>query len=175
MVVDGALNVWLNNNENYIQSPNENLAREFMELMTLGVNNSRSVTSPRRPERSLATPPISQTATSPSIAQQHYSTPLAILGTTSKLDARVSLRSSCPGIENAKFITERLWFRFVSGSTTPPASLAESFANRDISSLVSALVHSVCVERSRQRSREIAGRVVRRRVPSAQSAPFIVE
>jgi len=38
MVVDGALNVWLNNNENYIQSPNENLAREFMELMTLGVN-----------------------------------------------------------------------------------------------------------------------------------------
>ena len=39
MVVDGALNYWLDNEENYLTSPNENLARELMELMTLGVNN----------------------------------------------------------------------------------------------------------------------------------------
>ena len=38
MVVDGALNYWLDNEENYVTSPNENLARELMELMTLGVN-----------------------------------------------------------------------------------------------------------------------------------------
>ena len=38
MVTDGALNYWLDNEENYVTSPNENLARELMELMTLGVN-----------------------------------------------------------------------------------------------------------------------------------------
>ncbi len=38
MVVDGAFNYWLDNEENYVSSPNENMARELMELMTLGVN-----------------------------------------------------------------------------------------------------------------------------------------
>ena len=38
MVVDGALQYWLDNNSNTVKAPNENLARELMELFTLGVN-----------------------------------------------------------------------------------------------------------------------------------------
>ncbi len=143
MVVDGALNVWLNNNENYVQSPNENLAREFMELMTLGVNEftQRDVTAAARALTGYSTDQSNGVVTfNP---QQHYSAPLAILGTTSKLDAQSLASLIVSRDENAKFIAKRLWFRFVSGSTTPPASLAESFSNHEISSIVSALVHSV--------------------------------
>jgi uncharacterized protein (DUF1800 family) len=142
MVVDGALNVWLNNNENYIQSPNENLAREFMELMTLGVNKftQHDVTAAARALTGYSTDQSNGNVTF--IPKQHFSTPLVILGTKSKLNAESFASLVVSKDENARFITDRLWFRFVSGSTTAPASLAGSFASRDISSLVSALVHS---------------------------------
>lgn len=142
MVVDGALNYWLDNEENYLTSPNENLARELMELMTLGVNNftQHDVTSAARAltgySTDIATGAVRFNPT------QHYSKPVTILGTTKSFNAETlaSLLVSRP--ENAKFITDRLWFRFVSGSTTPPPSLAQSFANREIVSLVDALVRS---------------------------------
>jgi uncharacterized protein (DUF1800 family) len=142
MVVDGALNVWLNNNENFIQSPNENLAREFMELMTLGVNkfSQHDVTAAARALTGYST--VQSNGAVSFDAKQHFSTPLNILGTRAKLNAETFAALVVSKDENARFITDRLWFRFVSGSTTAPTSLAGSFANRDIASLVSALVHS---------------------------------
>ncbi len=142
IVVDGAMNVWLDNNDNYIQSPNENLAREFMELMTLGVNKftQHDVTAAARALTGYSTDQSNGNVTFN--AKQHFSKPLTILGTTSKLNAESLASLIVSKHENTKFITDRMWFRFVSGSTTPPASLAGSFADRDISSLVSALVHS---------------------------------
>ncbi len=142
MVVDGALNVWLNNNENYIQSPNENLAREFMELMTLGVNKftQHDVTAAARALTGYSTDQSNGNVTLN--LKQHFSTPLVILGTKSQLNAESFASLVVSKDENARFIMDRLWFRFVSGSTAAPASLAGSFASRDISSLISALVHS---------------------------------
>jgi uncharacterized protein (DUF1800 family) len=37
MFLDGALQIWLDGQDNTAKAPNENLAREFMELFTLGV------------------------------------------------------------------------------------------------------------------------------------------
>lgn len=142
MVVDGAFNYWLDNEENYLSSPNENLARELMELMTLGVNNftQDDVTAAARALTGYSTN-IATGAVSFNPAQ-HYSKPLTILGTTAELNAESLASLIVAKPQNAKFITDRLWFRFVSGSTKPPTTLAASFARRDISSLVSALVHS---------------------------------
>ena len=39
MVLDGALIYWLDGEVNVASAPNENLAREFMELFTLGVGD----------------------------------------------------------------------------------------------------------------------------------------
>lgn len=152
MAVDGALNYWLDNEENYITSPNENLARELMELMTLGVNNytQHDVTAAARAltgySTNLSTGAVGFNPT------QHYSMPLNILGATAKLNAESLTSLLVSRAENAKFITERLWFRFVSGSTKPPATLPATFASRDISSLVSALVHSTAWSDPRTRS-----------------------
>src|SRR5665213_2751329 len=142
MAVDGALNIWLNNNDNYIQSPNENLAREFMELFTLGVNKftQHDVTAAARALTGYSTAPSNGTVTfNP---KQHYAESLSVLGRKSKLNAASLASLIVSKEENRKFITDRVWFRFVSSSTTPPTTLARSFAGRDISSLVSTLVHS---------------------------------
>jgi uncharacterized protein (DUF1800 family) len=142
MVVDGALNVWLSNNDNYIQSPNENLAREFMELMTLGVNeySQHDVTASARALTGYST--VGSNGNVTFNEAQHFSHPLTILGTTAKFDGESLASLVVSKEQNARFIADRLWFRFVSGTTTPPPSLADSFANRDIAELVSALVRS---------------------------------
>ena len=142
MVVDGAFNVWLNNDENYIDSPNENMARELMELMTLGVNkfSQRDVTEAARALTGYSTDQSNGRVTLD--AKQHYSAPLTILGKRSRFDAEGLASLVVARGQNARFIADRLWFRFVSGSTTAPPSLAGSFSSRDIASLVSALVRS---------------------------------
>jgi uncharacterized protein (DUF1800 family) len=142
MVVDGAFNYWLDNEENFVSAPNENLARELMELMTIGVNNftQDDVTQAARALTGYST--VQWTGEVTFDEQQHYSQPLRVLGTTSKLDA-TSLASLIVSKHlNQRFIPERLWFRFVSGTTKPPPSLMGSFADRDIYSLVEALVRS---------------------------------
>ena len=134
MVVDGALNVWLNNNEN--------LAREFMELMTLGVNH---YTQDDVAAAALALTGYSTVQSNGTVTfnpKEHFSVPLGLLGSTGVFDAESLATLAVSKQDNVKFITDRLWFRFVSGTTTPPASLAASFDQRDISSLVKALVHS---------------------------------
>ena len=142
MVVDGALNYWLDNEENYISSPNENLARELMELMTLGVNKftQDDVTAAARALTGYSVNlPTGAVAFD---AQQHYADPLRVLGTRATLDAQSLALLIVSKDQNAKFITDRMWFRFVSGTTSPPPTLVSSFEHRNIFSLASALVHS---------------------------------
>jgi uncharacterized protein (DUF1800 family) len=142
MAVDGAFNYWLDNQDNYLTSPNENMARELMELMTLGVNQftQSDVTAAARALTGYSTNLSNGNVTFD--ATQHYSKSLTVLGTTSKLDAKSLASLIVARNENAKYVADRLWFRFVSSSTAPPPTLKESFAHRDISSLVTSLVHS---------------------------------
>ena len=49
--------------------------------------------------------------------------------------------------ENAKFIARRLWFRFVSTTVEPPASLAKVFEHRDISQLINAIARNPAMRR----------------------------
>jgi uncharacterized protein (DUF1800 family) len=142
MVVDGALNYWLDNEENYISSPNENLARELMELMTLGVNKftQDDVTAAACALTGYST--VQSNGIVTFNEQHHYSKPLTVLGTTGPLDAESLAWLITSKAQNAKYIADRLWFRFVSGTSSPPSTLAESFASRDIDTLISTLVHS---------------------------------
>jgi uncharacterized protein (DUF1800 family) len=142
MVVDGAFNYWLDNEENYISSPNENMARELMELMTIGVNNftQRDVTQAARALTGYST--VNWTGAVGFDEKDHYSGPLTVLGTRSKFDAQSLADLIVSKRLNQKFITDRIWFRFVSVTTQPPPALMESFATRDINSLVTSLVRS---------------------------------
>jgi uncharacterized protein (DUF1800 family) len=142
MVVDGALNFWLDNEENYLSAPNENMARELMELMTIGVNNftQRDVTQAARALTGYSTAQSTGEVTFD--PKQHYSGPITVLDTTSRLDAQSLATLLVSKDLNAKFIADRIWFRFVSDTTAAPSTLMESFSTRDIYSLVSTLVRS---------------------------------
>ena len=95
-----------------------------MELMTLGVNKfteddvkaaARALTgyytNLPHGRRQLQRDAALSTSPSPSSARRP------------KLNAESLVALIVSKQENAKFITDRLWFRFVSGTTTPPPSL----------------------------------------------------
>lgn len=140
MVNDGALIFWLDGQTNTIKAPNENLSRELMELFTLGVN--RYTESDVR-ETAKALTGYRVKASSGEVTflpKQHYSGAISFLGTTGTFDAS-SLSDFLVSREDcALFITERLWYRFIS-SMNPLTDnrLRESFRNREIATLVRAI------------------------------------
>ena len=142
MVVDGAFQFWLDNQENFLSSPNENLARELMELMTLGVNEFTQ-SDVRAAAWALTGYSVNpETGAVEFTPSQHFSKPVTILGTRASLNADSLAELIVAKPESAKYIAKRLWFRFVSDSTAPPPSLQDSFSSRDIGTLVGSLVRS---------------------------------
>lgn len=144
MVVDGALQYWLDGGANTVKAPNENLAREFMELFTLGVDRyleidvqavARALTGYR------VTRSNGNVTFNPRI---HDSSVINILGTSSTFDAAgvsdlVTARDDC-----AQFISDRMWFRFISTTLPRPDSnpIRTAFAGRDITRAINALATS---------------------------------
>src|SRR5579863_4443162 len=147
MVRDGALIFWLDGEENFAFSPNENLAREFMELFTLGVGNY-SQTDVHQAALGFTGYQVDQPSGAVSFdPKSHDYSKVSVLGKRQVFDA-VSLSDwivSRP--ENAKFIARRLWFRFISTTTEPPASLAKVFEGRDISLLINTIARDPAMRR----------------------------
>jgi uncharacterized protein (DUF1800 family) len=144
MVRDPALVVWLDGNRNRKGKPNENLARELMELFTLGVGNyseadvkeaARALTGWRVDRRrGTATP----------VPRFHDGDPKTVLGHTGNLDDRglVDLLVDQPA--SARFVATRLWQRHAAPGPPPPATLARLVAaygpGRDVTALLRALL-----------------------------------
>jgi uncharacterized protein (DUF1800 family) len=147
LVQDCALIYWLDGEENVAYSPNENLGREFMELFTLGVGNYTQ-TDVHQAALGFSGYSVDLTAGTVSFdAKMHENTPVSVLGKRQVFDA-VSLSDwivSRP--ENAKFIARRLWFRFISSTEEPPASLAKVFDDRDISLLINTIARNPAMRR----------------------------
>lgn len=141
MVVDPALILWLDGQSSTAKAPNENLARELMELFILGVDR---YTENDVKQAALALTGYRLKRSSGDVTflpQLHFSNSLTILGRTSSFDGP-SLTDYLVSQENcARFIAERFWFRFVSSTSSIPkdGSLEQSFANRDISSLLTTV------------------------------------
>jgi uncharacterized protein (DUF1800 family) len=147
MVRDGALIFWLDGEENVAYSPNENLGREFMELFTLGVGNYTQ-TDVHQAALGFTGYDVDQTSGAVTFDRKnHDNSKVSVLGKRQVFDA-VSLSDwivSRP--ENAKFIARRLWFRFISTTSEPPASLAKVFDGRDISLLINTIARDPAMRR----------------------------
>jgi hypothetical protein len=127
MVRDGALIFWLDGEENVAWSPNENLGREFMELFTLGVGNYSQV-DVHQAALGFTGYDVDQTSGAVTFdAKNHDNKPVSVLGKRKAFDAVTLSDWIVSRPENAKFIARRLWFRFISSSVEPPASLAKVF------------------------------------------------
>lgn len=140
MIVDSALLYWLDGESNVAGSPNENLAREFMELFTLGVGAysegdvqtlSRALTG-YNTERSAGTVTFNP--------KKHDGSSLTFLGTSGMFDAPAASDYITTLPANQSFIPKRIWFRFISSSDTLiDSTISNSFSDREIASLVSAI------------------------------------
>ncbi len=122
MITDPAMLIWLDGNDNTVESPNENLSREFLELFTLGHGHftesdvqqgARALTGwrvDRRTGRATLRP------------ARHDQQDKSVLGATGDLDAAGFVAAAVADPQCARFVTGRLWFRLV--SDRPPSAAA---------------------------------------------------
>lgn len=144
MILDGALQYWLDGGANTVKAPNENLAREFMELFTLGVDRYLEI-DVQAVARALTGYRVSRSNGNVTFNPKiHDSSVINILGTSSTFDAMgvsdlVTSRDDC-----AQFISDRMWFRFISTTLPRPDSnpIRTAFAGRDITQAIKALATS---------------------------------
>ncbi len=143
MLNDGALQFWLDGQDNTVKAPNENLGRELMELFTLGVgryteddvkNVSRALTG-YQVVRSNGEVTINQT--------RRDKNPVNLLGTTAVFTGDSLADFLVARDDSAQFIAERLWYRFISSTEDMPVSFSvkSAFKSREISAAVSAMVN----------------------------------
>jgi uncharacterized protein (DUF1800 family) len=143
MINDGALQFWLDGQDSTLKAPNENLGRELMELFTLGVGRyteddvksiSRSLTG-YQVNRSSGVVTINQ--------NRRDKNPVTLLGTTAVFTGDTLADFLVARDDSAKFVAERLWYRFVSSTEDMPASFTakSAFASRDISAAVAAMAN----------------------------------
>jgi uncharacterized protein (DUF1800 family) len=125
MVVDPALIVWLDGHENRLGAPNENLARELMELFTLGIGHYTE-TDIKEAARALTGWRVDAVRTRAFLdLGRHDAGPTTILGSTGTFTAAslvdlLLAQPACP-----RFIASRLWFRYASSTVPLPADLRE--------------------------------------------------
>ncbi len=122
MAVDPAMLIWLDGGGNRVGKPNENLAREFMELFTIGVGHYTE-DDVRAAARALTGWAVNIPAASAALVpRRHDPGPETVLGksvsdTTSLVDELVALPVS------PQFLAGRVWTRFVSDTPPDPATL----------------------------------------------------
>ncbi|GAA2383430.1 hypothetical protein Cme02nite_70480 [Catellatospora methionotrophica] len=143
MLRDGALIHWLDGQRNTRKAPNENLARELMELFTLGIGayTEADVKGAARALTGWTVDRVDGTATFQQA--RHDNGAKTVLGRTGPLDAD-SLAEVILAQPAAKtFLPERLWFRFASGEPMPKEArdrLSAAFAGHDVTALVRAML-----------------------------------
>ncbi|HEY3611517.1 MAG TPA: DUF1800 domain-containing protein [Pseudonocardiaceae bacterium] len=144
LIVDPAMLLWLDGQQNTVRAPNENLARESMELFLLGIGHYTE-DDVRAAARALTGWTVNRiTGTAQLVPRRHDTGTKTILGVSQNFDADsfVDLVLSQPA--SPRFVAGRLWFRLVS-ATPPPSDVLDRLvagygATRSIHGLLTALV-----------------------------------
>ena len=143
MVVDPAMLVWLDGGGNRVGKPNENLAREFMELFTLGVGNYTE-DDVRQAARALTGWRVDyRTGAAKLDPVDHDAAPKTLLGTTAPYDAAGLTDLLVTRPASPRFLAGRVWRRFVSDTPPSPSTLDAVVAAYGPEHDVGALVRTV--------------------------------
>jgi len=149
MIVDSALLYWLDGNSNVAGSPNENLAREFMELFTLGVGAYSELDVQTIARALTGYNTVRSAGTVTFNPKKHDSSVLTFLGTAGIFDAPAVSDYITSLSTNQDHISRRIWFRFISSSTPYiNETITQSFANRNIIQLLGAMATSGAMSNS---------------------------
>lgn len=141
MLNDGALQLWLDGQENTAKAPNENLGRELMELFLLGVNRYTEE-DVKAIARALTGYQVNRSSGLLTIKQRRRDTnPVTLLGKTSVFTGDTLSEFLVARDDAATFISERLWYRFISSTEPMPFNFSAktAFASRDIKKTITAV------------------------------------
>jgi len=140
IIMDGALQYWLDNQTNTVKAPNENLAREVMELFTLGVNRY-SEDDIKEAAKALTGYGIDRESGRVTFqANKHDRSIHMILGKSENFDAISLVDHLVSKDDCVLFIAERLWYRFVNDvKPMPDSRILQAFANREIFPLIKSI------------------------------------
>jgi uncharacterized protein (DUF1800 family) len=142
IVRDPAMMLWLDSAGNTLKAPNENLARELMELFTLGVGNYTE-DDVRAAARALTGWRLGADGGTNLVPRLHDTTPKTVLGKTANFDDASLVDWILQQPASPKFVAARFWDRFGMPGTIPPdvsARLVAAYGpNRDVTSLLRAL------------------------------------
>ena len=144
MFSDGALQVWLDGQENTVKAPNENLSREMMELFVLGVNRYTE-TDVKELARAFTGYQVSRsTGVVTYNARRRDIAPVTVLGKTGVMSPEEVITHLVAQNNSAQFIAERIWYRFVSSQEPLPQDhpMIKAFAGRDTYALMKSLIES---------------------------------
>jgi len=143
MINDGALQFWLDGQDSTLVAPNENLGRELMELFVLGVDRY-SEDDVKAAARALTGYQVTRSSGAVTFnAKRHDPNPITILGTTQPFTGETLSDFLVARDDNATFIAERLWYRFISSTESMPTTFSAkgAFAGRDIAAAVNAMAN----------------------------------
>jgi uncharacterized protein (DUF1800 family) len=119
MLRDPALILWLDGQRNTRKAPNENLARELMELFTLGVG-AYTEADVQAGARVLTGWQVDRAAgTAKLLPRRHDDTPVTLLGRTGRFDVDSYADLLVRHPAHAPFLAQRLWIRYAEGA--PPS------------------------------------------------------
>ncbi len=144
MLTDPAMLRWLDGQQNTKKAPNENLAREFMELFALGHGNGYDETDVREGARALTGWRTSPSGTAALRQAEHDSGTKTVLGVTGPLDAAGFCDAVLGHPASAGFVASRLWQR-LAGDAPPSPSAARRLTSaygpeRDLRALFGAIL-----------------------------------
>jgi uncharacterized protein (DUF1800 family) len=144
MLRDPALIYWLDGQQNVARAPNENLARESMELFTLGVGGGYTEADVRAAARALTGWQVRRGDQAATFAPARHDPGVkTILGQTGPYDTDgyADLLVAAPA--HPGFLAGRLWYRFASGGPVPAETLARLTAAYGSAHNVTALVRAM--------------------------------
>ncbi|WP_322858576.1 DUF1800 domain-containing protein [Mycobacterium europaeum] len=119
MLTDAAMLRWLDGQSSTARAPNENLAREFMELFTLGHDNGYTEDDVRNGARALTGWVIGADGHTSLAPKRHDGTAKTLFGQTRDFDAAGFCDAVLAQPKSAEYVAERLWRQLASDD--PPS------------------------------------------------------
>jgi uncharacterized protein (DUF1800 family) len=147
MLTDAAMMRWLDAQTSTAKSPNENLAREFMELFTLGHGNGYTEDDVRQGARALTgwvmRPATGETMMLP---RRHDNTAKTIFGVTRNFDAGGFCDAVLAQPKSPQFVAGRLWQQLASDTPPSPPALDRLVTAYGPGRNLRALTHAILTD-----------------------------
>ncbi|OBG21031.1 DUF1800 domain-containing protein [Mycobacterium sp. 852002-51057_SCH5723018] len=144
MLTDAATLRWLDGQSSTAKAPNENLAREFMELFALGHGNGYTEDDVRAGARALTGWVIGANGETSVVPKRHDGGDKTLFGLTRNFDAAAFCDAVLAQPKSAQYVAGRLWQQLASDEPPSPQALDRLVAaygpRRDLRALTRAIL-----------------------------------